>query len=220
MHVNLVIATPGHSMISGYVKCLMATMDILNQNDISVAWTSEYSSNVSDAREVTLAGTFQNSLTETKPFEGRLTYDKILWIDSDITWEPEDVLKLYNSDKDIISGAYLIATGDVMAYKEKLGKPYSYDEVKQMTEPVEIYSAGFGFICFKSGIFEKMPRPWFQAFPTETEIDGKPYVFNMLGEDISLCHRAKSLGFQIWLDPTVKVTHHKTIKLTWEGVKP
>jgi hypothetical protein len=220
MHVNLVIATPGHSMISGYVKCLMATMDILNQNDISVAWTSEYSSNVSDAREVTLAGTFQNSLTETKPFEGRLTYDKILWIDSDITWEPEDVLKLYNSDKDIISGAYLIATGDVMAYKEKLGKPYSYDEVKQMTEPVEIYSAGFGFICFKSGIFEKMPRPWFQAFPTETEIDGKPYVFNMLGEDISLCHRAKSLGFQIWLDPAVKVTHHKTIKLTWEGVKP
>jgi hypothetical protein len=220
MHVNLVIATPGHSMISGYVKCLMATMDILNQNDISVAWTSEYSSNVSDAREVTLAGTFQNSLTETKPFEGRLTYDKILWIDSDITWEPEDVLKLYNSDKDIISGAYLIATGDVMAYKEKLGKPYSYDEVKQMTEPVEIYSAGFGFICFKSGIFEKMPRPWFQAFPTETEIDGKPYVFNMLGEDISLCHRAKSLGFQIWLDPTVKVTHHKTVKLTWEGVKP
>lgn len=220
MHVNLVIATPGHSMMSGYVKCLLATMDLLSRNNLSVAWTSEYSSHVADAREVTLAGTHQNSLVERRPFEGNLTYDKILWIDSDITWEPEDVLKLYNSDKDIVTGAYLISTGDVMAYKEKLGKPYSYEEVKEMTEPVEIYSAGFGFICFKSGIFESMPRPWFQSFPTETEIDGKPYVFNMIGEDISLCHRAKSLGFKIWLDPTVRVIHHKTVKLTWEGVKP
>jgi GT2 family glycosyltransferase len=219
-HINVIICTPGHSAMSSYTKSLLATIGELSKRGITWAWSSEYSSHVADAREMTLNGDNQNDPSEQRPFKGAITYDKLIWIDSDIAWTPEDFIKLYESDKDIISGAYLIATGDVMAYKEKLGKPYSYDEVKQMTEPVEIYSAGFGFICFKSGIFEKMPRPWFQAFPTETEIDGKPYVFNMLGEDISLCHRAKSLGFQIWLDPAVKVTHHKTIKLTWEGVKP
>jgi hypothetical protein len=35
-----------------------------------------------------------------------------MWIDSDIAWEPEDVIKLYNSDKDVISGGiyYLLDT--------------------------------------------------------------------------------------------------------------
>jgi hypothetical protein len=220
MHINLVIATPGHSMMTGYVKCLLATMDLLSQNNITVAWNSEYSSHVADAREITLSGTLQNVLTESRPFEGKITYDKILWIDSDITWNPQDVLKLYNSDKDIVSGAYLLSNGEVMAHKEKLGKPYTYNEVKEMTEPVEIESAGFGFICFKSGIFEKMPRPWFQSFPVTTQVDGKDYTFNTIGEDMSLCYRAKDLGFKIWLDPTVRVIHHKTVKLTWEGIQP
>jgi len=220
MHINLVIATPGHSMMTGYVKCLLATLDLLAQNNITVAWNSQYSSHVADAREITLSGTLQNSFTETRPFQGQITYDKILWIDSDITWNPEDVLKLYKSDKDIISGAYLLANGEVMAHSKKLSAPYRYDEVINMTEPVEVESAGFGFICFKSGIFEKMPRPWFQSFPVTTQVDGKDYTFNMIGEDMSLCYRAKELGFEIWLDPTVRLTHHKTVRLTWEGVQP
>jgi GT2 family glycosyltransferase len=40
-----------------------------------------------------------------------------------------------------------------------------------------------------------------------------------MGEDISWCKRVTDLGFNIWFDPRVKVTHHKTMKLTWEGIK-
>ncbi len=72
----------------------------------------------------------------------------------------------------------------------------------------------------KPGVFEKMTRPWFQsAIVSYYNDDGSEYKFPLMGEDLSWCHRAKELGFDIWFDPTVKVTHHKTLQLTWEGIK-
>jgi len=216
-HVNVIIASPGHSMMSVYVKSLLALTDTLNREGITWAWSSEYSSHVADARELTLNGDNQNSLTEQRPFKGQITYDKILWIDSDITFTPEDALKLIKSDKDIISGAYLLGSGEVTAYKKLLGPGYTYDKVKEMTELIEIEACGFGFIAVKSGIFESLSRPWFQAAMI-TSNDG--IEFPLMGEDFSWCKRVGDLGYKIWLDPTVRLTHNKMMKLTWDGIKP
>lgn len=221
-HINLIIATPGHSMMASYVKSLISTIDELSKRGISVTFTNAYASHVGDAREVTISGTFNNSLTEQKPLEGAITYDKILWIDSDIAWTPENVIELYESDKDIISGCYLLASGEVVAYEKLFGPPFLHEQVMNMVEPVEVSSVGFGFLCIKSGIFEKLSRPWFQS-TNGTYIDPetkKETIFPIMGEDVSWCKRVKDLGFKIWLDPNVKVLHHKTMKLTWEGVKP
>jgi GT2 family glycosyltransferase len=144
---------------------------------------------------------------------------KILWIDSDIIWKPEDVIKLYKSDKDIIAGAYYLHTGEVAAYPKFLGPGYTIEEVKSMDEVVEIDGTGFGFLCVKSGVFESLSRPWFQqsAVNVNFENQDKPTRLPIMGEDMSWCHRVKQAGFKIWFDPKVKVTHHKMIKLTWEG---
>lgn len=219
-HINVVICTPGHSTMTLYNKSLLATLHEISKKNISWAWSSEYSSHVADAREVTLSGTYQNDPFENRPFMGNITYDKLFWIDSDIAWTPDDFLKLYNSDKDIISGAYLLATGEVTAYKKLLGNPYHVDEVLTMNEPVTIASCGFGFLAIKQGIFEKMSRPWFQSVVTSGEWNDKEYTFPIMGEDISWCKRATDLGYEIWFDPTVRVQHHKMMKLTWEGIRP
>jgi GT2 family glycosyltransferase len=219
-HANIVFCTPGHSMMTSYIKSFLATITELGKRNISWAWSSEYSSHVADARETTLSGTTQNIISETRPFHGSLTYDKLMWIDSDIAWNPEDVIKLYESDKDIISGAYLLASGEVVAYKELMRNAMSYDEVLALKETTQIAGAGFGFICIKSGIFEQMTRPWFQSVQITTESDGKDWTFPIMGEDLSWCHRATELGYSIWLDPSVKVQHHKMMKLTWEGPRP
>lgn len=219
-HVNLMICSPGHSMMSSYVKSLLATFQYLSDKGITVGWSSEYASHVADAREATLAGSKQNIIEETRPFHGNLTYDKLMWIDSDINWNPEDVLKLYESDKDIISGAYLLGNGEVVAYPEMLKNGYSIDDVINKTEPEKIAAAGFGFICIKQGIFEQMSRPWFQQVMISTERNGEIFTFPLLGEDLSWCERARQLGYDIWLDPTVRVIHNKTMKLTWEGPRP
>lgn len=220
-HINLVICTPGHSLMASYVKSLLHLGETLNREGITWAWSCEYSSHVADAREFTLSGTNQNIINETRPFHGNFTYDKLMWIDSDIAFTPEDVLKLYKSDKDIISGCYLLASGEVVAYPKMLESAYTIDQVKAMSGTIEVEGVGFGFVCIAQGVFEKMSRPWFQQVMMEkTDSDtGEVFKFPLLGEDLSLCERARRLGYKIWLDTNVKVIHHKTVKLTWEGMR-
>jgi GT2 family glycosyltransferase len=62
-----------------------------------------------------------------------------------------------------------------------------------------------------------MTRPWFQSVIVTND---NGFSFPMMGEDLSWCKRAIDLGYDIWFDPTVKVTHNKMMKLTWEGIKP
>jgi hypothetical protein len=203
--------------MSSYVKSLLGLLERLSREKLTWAWSSEYSSMVSDAREMTLNGDNQNDVNEQRPFKGQVTYDKLLWIDSDIAFTPDDAMTLIKSDKDIISGAYLLASGEVTAYKKLLGPGYTFEQVKEMTEPIKIGGCGFGFLAVKSGVFESLSRPWFQSAMIKTDDE---YEFPMMGEDLSWCKRVADLGYDIWFDPTVRVTHHKMMKLTWEGPKP
>lgn len=219
-HINIAILTPGHSLTGDYVKSLLATGALLNEQGLSWSWFNDYASHVADAREVTLSASRENNIFETRPFSGMATYDKLMWIDSDISWNPEDILKMYNSDKDIISGGYLLGNGTVTAYEKMFGRPYTYEEILSMTEPIKVQGIGFGFVCIKPGIFENMSRPWFQSVVRNTVINGQEVDVNVIGEDLSWCIRAMDLGYEIWLDPSIKVTHHKTMRLTWEGIQP
>lgn len=216
-HINIVIATPGHSVGAYYVKSLFNSFAYFAERNIKWAWVNDVSSNVADARELTIAGTRINNLEQTEPLQGTITYDKIMWIDSDISWEPDDIIKLYESDKDIITGGYLLASGEVTVYPKILQRGMLYDEFLKQKEPFQVEGAGFGFVCIKNGVFEKMPRPWFQSAPMTHTQNGKTFNFNILGEDLSWFIRARELGFEVWVDPSVKVTHHKTMRLTWEG---
>jgi GT2 family glycosyltransferase len=157
------------------------------------------------------------SIDVSEPFSGAVTYDKILWIDSDITFTPDDVIKAYKSEFDIVTGAYLLATGEAMVYTETFGKPLTYLEVNDLTEPIQLKGAGMGFMCVKSGVFESMPRPWFKTVEAEANMGDGPFMMQITGEDLSFCTRAIDLGFEIWLDPTIKLIHNKMMRLTWDG---
>lgn len=220
--VDVLIATPGHSLMAAYVNSLLDTTRALDERGISWKWLNGYASHVGDAREVTLAGTMQNEVDEQRPLRGQVDYRKVIWIDSDIAWSPDDFLRLYESDFDVVSGAYLLATGEVTAYPELLGPGLRYEDVLAMSEPTRVYGVGLGFVAVKPGIFEKLSRPWFQSVPvTVKNTDtGDSWTFPIMGEDLSWCKRVNDLGFEIWLDPTVRVTHHKMMTLSWEGIRP
>lgn len=217
-HVNLMIVTPGHSLHRLYVNSLLNTSTLLAEKGLTFGWSGQFSSNVYDAREISLNGGFENDVTETRPFRGEVSYDKILWIDSDIVWKPEDVLKLYESDKEVTSGVYFQANGAVMAFKELFGAPMTYEDIKNEKTPFEIYAAGFGFICFKKGVFESLPRPWFQMVSGTKNINGNDVTFPILGEDLSLCQRLQDANIKLWLDPTVIVGHIKSVVISELGV--
>lgn len=221
-HINLIIATPGHSVQSGYLKSLLATISKLAEEKITWGYSCEFSSHVAVAREMTLNGNGEMNFLQSQPFNGQFTYDKILWIDSDITFTPEDVLKAYRSEYDIVSGAYLLSNGEVMAFTETFGSPLRHPDVVKMEEPIPIKGAGMGFMAVKSGVFESMERPWFKTVEAShvMEEGSDPISIQITGEDLSFCTRAIDLGFEIWLDPTIKLIHNKTMRLTWDGPMP
>jgi hypothetical protein len=137
--------------------------------------------------------------------------DWLLWIDSDIEWDPSDFIKLYNSDLPIISGLYqLDPVGSVaVGLPNKNGVPTRVNKVEFLLqdEPVEVGGVGFGFLAVKTGVFEDLPRPWFLI--AKIQWDPTRDLRVNMGEDYSWCELAKANGYKIWLDPTVKVRHHK-----------
>jgi hypothetical protein len=172
------------------------------------------------ARESTVGGVNTNDPTMTQPWGGDFTYDKIIWIDSDIEWMPSDFFRIYNSDKDIISGCYLMEDRHIPIYNQPRGGMMPEEMLLQKKEPFKIAGAGFGFLAVKYGVFEKMPRPWFGpvAIPNTDETKETNPEFILIGEDLSWCTKAINCGFDVWVDPLVRVTHQKTYQLYWRDV--
>lgn len=195
-HYDVVIATPGEKIDAHYVRSLVKTTKHLDELGITWKWINDFCSHVSVARE--------NTFNLIKGF----TYNKIFWIDSDISWEPEDFTSLYLSEKDIISGVYITTSYSVAAFGFDQ-RMITKRQVSSYKEPFEIMACGYGFISIKYGINESMARPLFRDIEVADN-----YIH---AEDASWCLRAQSHGYKVWLDPKVRVKHHKTMTLEWRG---
>ena len=194
-------------MDAEYVKALMATCERLVDEGISFTFLSEYSSFVPHAREATAMGSKDLRYDKKQIAGGRFTYDKIFWIDSDIVWTPEDFLKLYFANLDIVSGLYLLDDEKSVPVQIVNGfRRLEKANVKFLEKTFQAGAVGFGFVCIKSGVFESMPRPWFKLARLNRG-DERPEL--MVGEDFSWCYSAIKNGFTIWVDATVQVTHRK-----------
>jgi hypothetical protein len=214
-HYNVLICTPGHSMEAEYVKSLVETIKVLEKEGITYKYLSEYSSTVSGAREATLMGSLFLDGFNPSPVSGKVDYDKIFWIDSDISWDPIDFIRVYKSDKDITSGIYVNNKGLPMFTQLESELDIDVLTMCQYEEKFEVAAAGFGFISIKSGIHENIQRPWFESIYQEVENEDKTKKIKIpFGEDYSWCYRARFQGYKIYVDPKVKVTHNKKIPLT------
>jgi len=122
----------------------------------------------------------------------------VLFIDSDIVFEPEMLSQLLQRDKDVIGALY---------YARKLPKTPT---CKKLAEGFEIWEkegdlitcagVGTGFLLIKKSVFRKLKRPYF--FWEHKENGDFDY-----GEDMYFCRKAREEGFKIYLDPTITVGH-------------
>lgn len=213
-HFNVVITTPGNKMCAEYVKSLLATIQVFQENNISWFYQSEYASLITNAREATLTGSRFLEAANPCPGKGIYTYDKLFCIDSDIVWNPEHFLQLYSSDKDVISGIYFEAQGaDAMVTKKRgqysLMNREEVNDLLQKKELVSVHGVGLGFVCLKSGVLESIKRPWFDLGKVKYEENGIVYEIP-LGEDLNFCEKLLQSGYQIYVDPTVIVGHVKS----------
>lgn len=85
----------------------------------------------------------------------------------------------------------------------KRGKLDAYtqvpDEEAYSGRVIEIDAAGTGCMLIDTRVLIAMDRPWFEIKRTP---DGNP-----VGEDISFCARARSLGFRICADTAINIDH-------------
>lgn len=215
-HFNVVFATPGNSFTPGYVRSLLLSTNALNQEGLTWNFLNQGGSLVAMARETTIGGYDTNNIDMTQPCSGDFTYDMIMWIDSDISWMPTDLFAIYNSDKEIISGCYLMEDRHIPIYQQPRGGMMPEQLLDNYKNPFKVAGCGFGFVGVKNGVFEKMPRPWFGPVPIESfdeKTGEKKEDFILVGEDLSWCTKAIKSGFDIWIDPDVRVVHQKTFPL-------
>ena len=189
-------------------------MESLNSN-ISIIISQQYDPVIYYVRNKCLGGDVLRGIHQ-KPFDGKLDYDFLMWIDSDIMFDFKSFKKLLDHNLNIVSGIYLVEGGRNFAsvinwdtdffLKHGYFKFLTQEDIKGKTGLIEVAYTGFGFILIKRGVFESLEYPWFQ--PVFQKL--KDNIQDFSSEDASFCELARKNGFKIYVDPTVRVGHKKS----------
>jgi len=139
----------------------------------------------------------------------------LMFIDSDIRFNPEDLFKLITADKDVCCGAYPV---------KKMPPQLVINELENGNKEgdlVEVSTAGTGFMLIKRQVFDKM----IQAYPKtkykehvglgalyepflyalfDTDISKEGYY---LSEDWTFCLRWRAIGGKVWVHKGIDLGH-------------
>lgn len=218
---KIVFCIPGKTFSMRFVGSWTATLLALPEMGIIPIPQFAYIPNIYDVRNSLLGGR-KMALPSYKPFDGKLDYDYIMWLDSDQVWLPEQFKALFERMENdptlhIVSGAYVKEDGDLSLALDWESSPKGetsylhYDQVPKHPPFMKVAFAGMGFILVRKGVFEKLEYPWFQPIGLKTE-EG---AFSFSGEDASFGIRAGRAGFPTWVDLTVIIGHEKSTVLGW-----
>lgn len=135
----------------------------------------------------------------------KLKADYVLWLDSDMVFNPGLLEDLLAHDKDIVCGLYF--------RRRPPFTPVIYSEIKYGTEisdykhqeyldyPLnslfEVQACGFGAVLMKTEVIQKVQERYGATFEP----------MRGFGEDLSFCIRARQCGYKIWCDSKIKIGH-------------
>lgn len=126
----------------------------------------------------------------------------LLFVDTDVSFQPDALNKLLEQDKDIIAAPYnhkRLPIESTARMYDKEDKPLAHS-YKATDKPFKVSAAATGFMLIKMSVFDKLKKPYF-FFEYK---DGD----NFIGEDIYFCKMARKAGFDIWIDPRIPVRHY------------
>jgi hypothetical protein len=150
-------------------------------------------------------------------FLRRKEFDALLMVDMDMIIPADGLEKLRAWDRDIVSGHYFARdTSPIRSVCtiEKDGKEWPMMEIPKEGLH-KIINTGMGFVLIKREVIENVaklrniyhpfaPGPIPELFP-----DGR-----MVGQDVRFYFYARILGYQLWLDASVRCLHGCTIWLS------
>ena len=222
---TIVFCVPGKTFSRNFLISWTALFAHLKNLGYKPVLSSQYSPVVYWARSSCLGGDVLQGKNQ-KPWQGKLKYDYIMWIDSDMVFQIDDFTRMLDKmqhlpEVQVLAGPYLmedrVHTTVVKnwdeAYFQKHGtfqflkisdlQIQSY-EVKSPL--IKVDYTGMGWMLMKKGVIEQLEYPWFK--PHFHNI-GNAYDFS--SEDVGFCHDLKEKNIDIWVDTTIKVGHEKQI---------
>lgn len=120
----------------------------------------------------------------------------LLFIDSDMHFEADAVLKLLERNKDIVGVHY-----NLRKFPLTTTVHMDLEKKKNLKESFTTCdSVAAGFMLIRTDVFRKLDEPWF-FFESNQRGEVKT------GEDYWFCRKAREAGYDIWVDLTVPVTH-------------
>lgn len=139
-------------------------------------------------------------------------FDDIIWIDSDIEWNPEWLLKLLNYDVDVVGGTYpkksIEEQYTVKCNPEKL--------VGTIDGLIVVESLGTGFLRLSKKAIQYL---WDNSEPYTHNGQERRWIFevkiqdgDIISEDVLMCQKLRDGGFSIYLDPSMTCNHIGTLK--------
>ena len=152
-------------------------------------------------------------------------FDELMWIDSDIQFDPDDVTRLRAYDLPIIGGLYpKKGVQDLAVHLE----PGTAELAMGTTGGLcDVRYVGAGFLLIQRMVYEDVQRTF--ALPTCNTRFGAatvPYYLPMviadtggywyLGEDYAFCERARKAGHRITVDTTIRLGHIGAYTYGWE----
>jgi len=215
--IKVVFCLPGPSFSGTFLQMWSELLVTCSKNNIIPILSQRYNPVVYYVRNQCLGGDNMRGIYQ-KPFDGKVDYDYLMWIDSDVIFNPNDFFKLLQRNVNIVAGIY--KTKDNIHYpvapkwdEDFFAKngffPFITDEdIKGKTELMSVEYTGFGFILCKRGVFESLKYPWFE--PIFYDIGA---IHDFCSEDVGFCKKVLQEGFKIYIDPTIRVGHEKTMIL-------
>lgn len=151
----------------------------------------------------------------------------LVMIDNDEAVHPHAPYQLAQWEKDIVSGvvcSYSSTKGGVFACftaKDEFGiaRFPTVNKTKKLPAsglmPVE--TCGTGLICIHKRVLEAMFAEGRGPFEIPEETRRHCVLTGTLkqGEDIAFCERAKSMGFDIYVDFACRAKHYKLMEIDW-----
>lgn len=134
-----------------------------------------------------------------------LETDYTMWLDSDMVFEPDTMLRLLEHNKPFISGAYFRRSPpySLVAFEEVDAENRKWKDLALPSEVTKCGGVGFGCVLVKTEVLFNVAAKygtWFEPM-------------NNFGEDLSFCYRARQCGYDLYIDPSITCGHigHITI---------
>lgn len=210
--MSLLIAMPcyGGNVSDKTAVSLFNLGKLLNQNNVNNGLLVMANQSIITQARSKIANFFLNN-TE---------FEHLLFLDADIGFKPDDVLKLLSHKKDVVCGTYPMKSIPLQ-WNFIISKPEQREG-----NLIKIENNGIGFTLIHRSVFQKIIQKFgkeLKYFPpnndvekslTEKEYNNSYHFFGeikvdnqYLSEDKSFFYLVKQCGIENWLDVSINLSH-------------